>query len=714
MRPLYLRIENFMNHRLSEIDCSTFTSALVVARDKNNDNESNGIGKTTVFSAIEYALFGQVPTSVLERIVRDGEKKCSVTFEFELNGEIYRVERSRSKAGRSDLSLRRKETGEWEKFSDTRTPEVEKALANLIRLSHKAFSYSIKFGQADLSGLSAAKKAEDRLRILQEPLELSEYAKIYKFSVENKRIVGREIDRIETSIQMLGDPAADKIAADAELQFCDSTIASKESTLVKLQANVAEQQAALDSLKKMLNATDSEVHEKIAQLGKRSKELKARISSANERVQESNRNIDQDTKRCSALKIKKQELVEQEQEAGNNPVRVAAEIKQELDKVSADELTGTKQLARYEVEYDQANKSLPTGNVCPHCLQSITEEHRQKCLAETEKFLTEKADQIARTKSNLTKCRNKKDRLHKEHADAVKREQLLNHIASENKRIDSELKILTDHLKESEQRLAAAAKEMEVATVEEAETLKQVNHLKESIRNTDPDDINKKILKQIDEIRVYERSIENVRGELAQARQRKGAALEKLKSLAEAASKLETMKVDLKALLRKQNIHDYVVEAFSPAGIPTFIIHTVLDELQAETNFWLQKLRPSIELQFDHSLEITYRVHGRERTYDQLSIGQQVYVALSLKLGLSRVIQKKLGVDIRFLLLDEVDQSLDKAGVEAFAQVVKKLQEEFTVFVITHNDALKDKFSHTILVEGDGENGATSSVVTSW
>ena len=75
---------------------------------------------------------------------------------------------------------------------------------------------------------------------------------------------------------------------------------------------------------------------------------------------------------------------------------------------------------------------------------------------------------------------------------------------------------------------------------------------------------------------------------------------------------------------------------------------------------------------------------------------------------------KRLGVDIKFLELDEVDASLDKACTETYTNVIKTLQKDFKVFVITHNDALKDKFNKAILVEGDEKNGAVSKLVDSW
>ena len=134
----------------------------------------------------------------------------------------------------------------------------------------------------------------------------------------------------------------------------------------------------------------------------------------------------------------------------------------------------------------------------------------------------------------------------------------------------------------------------------------------------------------------------------------------------------------------------------------------------------MEELRPGILLQFNISknnkdtLDLNYLIDCKEKEWEQLGGGQQIFISLSLKLALSIIIQRRLGIEIKFLELDEVDQPLDKAGVDAYASVIRKWQDKFKIFVITHNDLLKDKFSHAILVESDGEKGATANVVTNW
>ena len=54
MKLQRLYIENFMCHQYSYIDFSQFSSALIVGKSGDHDLYSNGVGKTTIFKAIEY------------------------------------------------------------------------------------------------------------------------------------------------------------------------------------------------------------------------------------------------------------------------------------------------------------------------------------------------------------------------------------------------------------------------------------------------------------------------------------------------------------------------------------------------------------------------------------------------------------------------------------------------------------------------------------
>ena len=74
---------------------------------------ANGSGKTTIFNAIRFVLFGYSKTD-LDLLIRDSADKCKVSFEFESDKIIYKIERVRSKkAGGAGLFLFRKEKDLW-------------------------------------------------------------------------------------------------------------------------------------------------------------------------------------------------------------------------------------------------------------------------------------------------------------------------------------------------------------------------------------------------------------------------------------------------------------------------------------------------------------------------------------------------------------------------------------------------------------------------
>jgi len=590
-------------------------------------------------------------------------------------------------------------------------PETAKKLADTIKINHKSFIHSLKFGQADFNGLGSI-DAEKRKAILKEPLQLAEYTKLEKIGSEKNKKIKKEVERVETSISMLGDPAVDIQAADAELQFCQSTIQSREETVEKLVETIVNKQTSLDDVKKSLNTSDCEVHDKIAVLTKRSKELKANVEKSNEQVQRSDIIISDNNSAIAVLQAAKNEASSTQQELVQKPIREKTLIQTALEKVSADELYGTKLLAKLEAEYDYVNKNVPTENVCPACLQEITTAHRKKCETESTKVLEEKSEQIRATKSNLTKCINKKKKLQVELKEAILHEKSLQDAVQKQENAQSQIIIRLKQVKDAEIQLVQANHSMQLASTELTEVNSTLNNLKKIANSSNVAEINKKIFEITDEIKVYERSLQNVRSELSTAQNRQGAAVERLKRANENSSKLVELKNELISNRKLLKIAQLGINGFSPSGIPTLIIHTILDEFQSQSNYWLGKLRPELRIELNADVEMSYRVDDKLRDWDQLSIGQKVYITLALKLGLSKVIQQKLGIDIRFLLLDEVEASLDDAGIEAYCDILKKLEPDFKIFVISHNQSVKEKLHTTIMVEGDGSNGSQARVIS--
>ena len=72
---------------------------------------------------------------------------------------------------------------------------------------------------------------------------------------------------------------------------------------------------------------------------------------------------------------------------------------------------------------------------------------------------------------------------------------------------------------------------------------------------------------------------------------------------------------------------------------------------------------------------------------------------MALRLAFSKILSKRMGGSVKFLLLDEVSSSLDAKGLNMFVNIVERLGDDMKVLIITHDDRLKDKFEDVIMVE---------------
>src|SRR6266705_836922 len=166
MLPKRIYLKDFMGHIESDIDCTKFSSCLIVGQNKNNPNISNGVGKSTIYKAIEYVLYGEYACDKVEEIIRDVADSCKVIFEFLLEDVDYQVIRQRSKSG-THLYLNILVGETWESLTAKTNTQTEAELLKLIKISYKAFRNSISFAQSDFDGIASA-SPDKRKELLKE------------------------------------------------------------------------------------------------------------------------------------------------------------------------------------------------------------------------------------------------------------------------------------------------------------------------------------------------------------------------------------------------------------------------------------------------------------------------------------------------------------------------------------------------------------------
>lgn len=719
MRFISLMMVDFMNHRKSEIPFLALKSALIVGKTKENEAISNGVGKSTIFAAIEWAIFNKVHKTTLDTVVREGAKKAIVEFIFEVNGSVFKIHRSLTSKGTKNIYFYEQIDGEWIKISQRTSTETEEKIQKTVSITHKGFQ-TFLFRQADLSGLvegddgkeSSSKK---RIEILKEPLNLLRYSKKEKIASDLAKPIKKDIEAKVSEANLLGDPSKDIDVSQQELDKTLEQVREKENVIkTDLQVTLEEKQRNLQQLKSTLSSSDADIHNKVEEQHVKVKKLNHSIKNLGESHSKTLATITSQTdllnKKKESLNDARETLSDREAEEHRDIKKIQSEHK----KVCDDELKGNKLLARAEVEYEHAKKSIPDSDNCPSCKQSITPEYRAKFEEEANKVLEDKQADIDFYKKQLGKCRTVKNKLAKELEDAKQHASDVDTTKKLVKSIEESIKAYDENISNAEADSKRIEQQLDTQSSELQEAIKHYDDLKElASKSGDLTELNIKIFSIAREIKIYEQSIDSMRTEIQNLKTREGVLKERIKNRSKDLKKLDNLNKSLSELRSKLSIHQHVIHSFSHKGIPTLIINTCLNELQVETNKTLQELRPDLEVQFDADLNFTYRRNGQVRDYHQLSHGQHVYIALAFKRGLAHVVQKKMGCDIRCILFDEVDSPLDRAGVEALANAIKKWQDDFLVLVITHREELKDKFSHAILVE-EGDDGSEAKVVTSW
>lgn len=719
--PKRLYVKDFMNHRESDVDFTLFNSCLVVGKNCQNDRESNGSGKSNLIDrAINYVLFNKYPTKKIERVVREGMEQCLVEFEFYIDQDIWKATRKRSNtSNKSEARLYRWIDSKWDSQDRKTSSQTEQALQELIKINYDAFKNSVMFEQGSFSELAAGTETQKR-NILKEPLRLAIYSKLEKIAKKKYGVVEKEFEQTKTLISSLGNPATDIVVYTGQIEELENAIVQGNKDRKEIKSQIAAHREAVSDLEKMLGSDEVQITDRLVELDKKRRELVASKNYHVAQVQKS------ETDLAKSL------------EAKNNALKKITELKTELDKLEATkvrsepevndlilaieskESRGHKYIAGLEVRYEKYSKPLPSGSECDVCFNELTDEYREKISEDNRATAAKITKDLASARNKMTLIAGEKRKLYQELKDISRHQQQLTQIAQNiNSKIEEVGRL--DNVSETFKKLIT--EHQDAATLSKntlVELEKKDQLLRDKAKALNVNEINNKIIELKNKIEEDEIKENKLIDDLSQNSSFKAVVEERKRTRETDQQQLEELTKQRTQLERKVRIHAWVVKAFSAGGIPTLIIHTILDDLQVEANKILQDLRPDLSLRFKvekedkDALDITYFIKGKEREYAQLSGGQKMYMAFALKLGLSQVIQKRLGVDIRFLALDEVDQPLDDAGQDAYVDIIRKYHDKYKICVVTHNNRLKDKFSHAIFVEDDGVNGSTAKVVTQW
>ncbi|HEX8285433.1 MAG TPA: SMC family ATPase [Pyrinomonadaceae bacterium] len=197
------------------------------------------------------------------------------------------------------------------------------------------------------------------------------------------------------------------------------------------------------------------------------------------------------------------------------------------------------------------------------------------------------------------------------------------------------------------------------------------------------------------------------RGALALARERAAAtaaqleaAREREESLASEVARLdevrESMREGLAALERLRGLHDatdFIRDTLRKAG--PLVTESYLYNISIEANQLFREItgEGGRALRWSKDYDILLEEDGHERSFINLSGGEQMVAALSIRLALLKQLS-----DIRVAFFDEPTVNMDAERRERLAQQIGQVRDFDQLFVISHDDTFEQSVDHVVAV----------------
>jgi exonuclease SbcC len=245
MIPVRLAISGFLSYRDPvELDFTQFELACI--------SGANGAGKSTLLDAITFALFGQARNRGDTLINNHREVEAArVSFTFEYEGNLYRVERTAPRNERPIVEFQIKTGADrWKALTERTLKETEARIQETLRLNYETFVNASFFLQGKADQFTQ-QRAADRKRILSSILGLEVWEEYRLRSAAKRKLVEDEIGGLQGRLQEINAELSEEEQRKAKL-------AELQTQLNSLSEVRAAQESALDELRRRAAAVEQQ------------------------------------------------------------------------------------------------------------------------------------------------------------------------------------------------------------------------------------------------------------------------------------------------------------------------------------------------------------------------------------------------------------------------------------------------------------------------
>lgn len=227
-----LRYKNFLStgKNFIEIPLNTHKNTLIVGK--------NGAGKSTILSALCFALFGRAFTNINKPTIVNSVngKDCVVELEFTIGTNQYKIVRG-IKPNIFDVY----KNGSLITVDSSLLDYQDNLEKNILKMNFKSFTQIVILGSASFTPFMQL-KASDRRSIIEDLLDIQIFSVMNTLSKQKYNSIKEDLDNIEKT----------KIALNKGLGIIADTIKSYTS-IKSLEKIISDNQKKIEKNKKQLD-----------------------------------------------------------------------------------------------------------------------------------------------------------------------------------------------------------------------------------------------------------------------------------------------------------------------------------------------------------------------------------------------------------------------------------------------------------------------------
>ena len=663
-----IELIDFLAHHDTKLDFSNDATVFV---------GQNGAGKSSIIDAITFSLFGAHTRKNNKSLIRRGANKSLVKVDFSANGKNYRTVRQIDAKGTLTAQFLEKNgedfipiaEGERKQFGESMTEEVEKVLG----INFEKLKIASIVQQGELNAIIKAKPKEfkellntiigiDRLDVAVESMK--EVLKEFRKEIQTKH--GFDDTQIELLENRMNEFQNEITNSKPMMKKLEEEKQVRETKIIQI-----EQEVEKDSVKEIqLRELEDQKEELVSYAKETIKKIQRDVMEEERKVNE--------CKGCFSIVSKRGEIESR-----------LFKLEEELQTISKELVESEKKKIRFEEQGEFANRLELKDGKCPVCdskVDHLNPLFQKEHLEEEIKRLDGK---ISQTKEKQVELEDSIEKINDELREAENADIKLK---THNISTETELEEIAATIKEKVKKIKNIPITINSSQLLEASSIDAHAKMKyEKIlqieKTTSGFNQEEFLLKKKDLIQNRDR--------LRQIDQEFGAISNRIEN---AEQQLERNRIILDEL---HNVRKYVIEleniqknVYSIDGpVAKSLRSWALDIISEKASEYLEKLNTKIQRislsQKTRDVNITCYARSTMLELESLSGGEQVSIALSLRLGMAHLLGAS---NLNFMILDEPTTHLDSERRKALVGVLSQLasirgEEASMQFIIISHDA---------------------------